>query len=44
MDGVSIGLFNWTPRLRGVQLGLLNYAGNNPDGLKLLPLVNAHFD
>jgi hypothetical protein len=44
LDGVTIGLINYTPRLNGVQIGLLNYAGNNPAGLKLLPLVNAHFD
>lgn len=40
--GLSIGLVNYTRQLRGVQLGLFNYAGNNPRGLRLLPLVNAH--
>jgi hypothetical protein len=29
--------------LNGVQIGLLNRANNNPPGLRLLPLVNAHF-
>ena len=28
--GLSIGLFNYAETLHGVQLGLLNYAGNNP--------------
>ena len=28
--------------LTGVQLGVLNYAANNPRGLRLLPLVNVH--
>lgn len=40
--GLSIGLVNYTARLKGVQLGVLNYAGNNPRWLRLLPLVNVH--
>jgi hypothetical protein len=40
--GLSIGLVNYTAELNGVQLGLFNYAGNNPRGLRLLPLVNLH--
>lgn len=40
--GVAVGLFNYTPRLRGVQLGLLNYAGNNPPWARLLPFLNLH--
>ncbi|MBC8426172.1 hypothetical protein H8E07_18820 [bacterium] len=43
MTGLQIGLFNRTKNLHGVQIGLLNYAGNNPSGLKWLPGVNAHF-
>ncbi|GIV59400.1 MAG: hypothetical protein KatS3mg043_0489 [Rhodothermaceae bacterium] len=42
--GLTIGLFNYARRLYGLQIGLLNYAGNNPKGLRLLPLVNLHFD
>jgi hypothetical protein len=42
MSGISVGLLNTTSHLRGVQLGLLNYAGNNPRWLRLLPLVNLH--
>jgi hypothetical protein len=29
--------------LHGVQIGVLNYAGNNASGLRLLPGLNAHF-
>lgn len=42
--GLSIGLFNFAEFLNGIQIGVLNYAKNNPKGLKLLPLFNAHFD
>jgi len=42
--GLAIGVFNYTPSLHGVQVGLINWAGNNPSGLKLLPILNAHFD
>lgn len=41
--GVTIGLFNMARSLHGVQLGALNYAGNNPLLLRVLPLINAHF-
>lgn len=37
--GLAIGLFNFAHSLDGVQLGILNYAGNKRHG-KLLPLVN----
>ena len=40
--GLSIGFVNYTAELKGVQLGLFNYAGNNPRWLRLLPLVNVH--
>lgn len=40
--GRGLGLVNTTAQLRGVQLGLVNYAGNNRSGLRLLPLVNLH--
>lgn len=40
--GLSIGLVNYTAELKGVQIGLLNYAKNNPRWLRLLPLVNLH--
>jgi hypothetical protein len=40
--GLTIGLFNWATELRGVQIGLLNRADNNPAPFRWLPLVNAH--
>jgi len=40
--GLAIGLVNYTSQLHGVQLGLLNWAGNNPPWLRLLPIVNVH--
>src|SRR5262245_6258327 len=40
--GVIVGLLNVSQRLHGVQFGLLNYAGNNPRLLRILPFVNAH--
>lgn len=40
--GLSVGLINYTRELRGVQVGLLNYAGNNPHWARLLPVVNVH--
>jgi hypothetical protein len=41
--GLSIGIFNSARRLEGLQIGLLNHAANNPDGLRWLPFFNAHF-
>jgi len=38
--GLSIGLLNCAWELHGWQLGVLNYARNNPEGLRLLPLFN----
>ena len=40
--GLSIGLLNRTEELHGVQIGLLNYAGNNAR-FPWLPIINAHF-
>ena len=42
--GVAIGLLNYASRLHGVQIGLVNWADNNPAGLKVLPVANAHFE
>jgi hypothetical protein len=42
--GVVIGIVNYTPSLHGVQVGVINIALNNPTGLKVLPVLNAHFD
>jgi len=40
--GLSIGIFNRTEKLHGVQIGLLNFAGNN-GRFPWLPILNAHF-
>lgn len=41
--GITIGVFNYARKQRGFQLGLLNYVKDNPKGLRLLPVFNAHF-
>ena len=41
--GLSIGIFNHATVLRGVQIGIINYAESNPPLLKILPLLNADF-
>lgn len=38
--GISLGLLNTAWDLHGWQIGVLNYAANNPKGLRLLPLFN----
>lgn len=43
-NGVSFGIFNWAWHLNGVQLGLINYVRDNPKFLKILPVINVHFD
>jgi hypothetical protein len=43
-QGLTIGIFNYAEHLQGIQLGLLNFAGNNRRGLQWLPLINAHFE
>ena len=42
--GLVIGIVNYASRLHGVQIGLVNWADNNPAGLKVLPVANAHFE
>jgi hypothetical protein len=42
MVGLQIGVVNISSELRGVQLGALNWAGNNPAWARILPLVNVH--
>ncbi len=41
--GLVIGIFNHTESLLGVQIGLLNYAENNPSWARILPFINANF-
>jgi len=40
--GLSVGILNRARELEGIQIGLLNFAGNNAR-FRWLPLVNAHF-
>lgn len=42
--GFSIAIVNYADELEGVQMGLVNYAGNNPKWAQILPLLNMHFD
>jgi hypothetical protein len=42
-EGLSLSAYNRTKELHGVQIGLINYAGNNPKGFRILPLLNLHF-
>lgn len=41
--GLAIGIVNIARELRGVQIGLINYAGNNAGWARILPVVNASF-
>lgn len=38
--GITIGLLNVARTLHGIQFGAMNYAGNNPLLLRVLPLIN----
>jgi len=38
-NGLTIGIVNWARKLNGVQLGLLNFAGNKRS-MKWMPLIN----
>jgi hypothetical protein len=40
--GLSLGLVNYSAELHGAQIGLFNYAANNPKWARLLPIVNFH--
>lgn len=42
MDGMFISGINLTHELHGVQLGWINYAGNNQRFLRWIPLMNMH--
>ncbi len=41
--GLTIAIFNYAKALHGVQLGVLNFAGNNSSWTRWLPVANAHF-
>jgi len=38
--GLTVGIVNYTRRLSGVQLGLINIVRENPAGRVVLPVVN----
>jgi len=40
--GLSIALFNHTKELHGLQLGVINYAGNNRKLFRWMPFFNVH--
>ena len=42
-EGISIGIFNYAFRLRGIQIGLINVVRDNPKPLRVLPVFNANF-
>lgn len=42
-NGVSMGIFNYAYKLKGFQIGILNYVRDNPKFLKLLPFINFNF-
>jgi len=41
--GLTIGIFNYAHKVKGLQVGLLNYNKSNPKGLRWLPILNAGF-
>jgi len=44
LTGVSLGIYNCTYELNGVQIGLINYVRDNPKYMRILPLINVNFD
>jgi hypothetical protein len=40
--GLAIGLVNYAKELHGLQLGLINIAGNNRGLARVLPVLNLH--
>ncbi len=42
-NGVSLGVVNYTQKIRGVQFGLINIVKENPKGLRILPIFNMRF-
>lgn len=43
-SGVSVGILNYAWTLNGIQFGLINFVRDNPKYLKILPVLNVHFD
>jgi hypothetical protein len=42
--GISLGVLNYSWHMNGFQIGVINYIKDNPKYLKVLPIVNWHFD
>jgi hypothetical protein len=42
--GLTIGLLNYAKELHGIQLGVLNIAGNNRGLAHVLPVLNLHLE
>ena len=42
--GVSVGVLNYAWHMNGFQIGVINYIKDNPKYLKVLPIINWHFD
>ena len=41
--GVALGIVNYTKRIKGFQLGVINIIKENPKGLRVLPIFNTRF-
>lgn len=41
--GVALGVVNYTKRIKGFQLGVINIVKENPRGLRVLPIFNTRF-
>lgn len=41
--GVAFGIVNYTKRIKGFQLGVINIVKENPRGLRVLPVFNTRF-
>jgi hypothetical protein len=41
--GVAFGIVNYTRKIKGFQLGLINIVRDNPKGLRVLPIFNTSF-
>lgn len=41
--GVALGILNYTKRIKGFQLGVINIVKENPKGLRVLPIFNTRF-
>lgn len=42
-NGVSLGVVNYTKKIKGVQFGLINIVKENPKGFRILPIFNMRF-